>query len=238
MSKNRATVVASNCGQRFHAWTVLVCLTISSVNGGTTRNMPLSGDGRRDVFDETAGSVDDWLPNTFTLNENRLIVSSGRGDPLSPNIDTCVPIPKNMSLCHGVEYSKMRLPNLLGHDTMAEVIQQSASWIPLPNTGCHPDTRQFLCSLFTPVCLDQGLDRPIYPCRSLCEAVQAGCEGRMRTYGFSWPEMLNCSKYPVDNDMCIPPLTPTVQEPRQGEQNDNKALFIECTIRFINKMIY
>jgi hypothetical protein len=194
------------------------------VTCGTTRNSQtsstegLSRRGGGGVFDETAsGAVDDWLPNTFTLNENRLIVSSGRGDPLSPNVDACVPIPKNMSLCHGVEYSKMRLPNLLGHDTMAEVIQQSASWIPLPNTGCHPDTRQFLCSLFTPVCLDQGLDRPIYPCRSLCEAVQAGCEGRMRTYGFSWPEMLNCSKYPVDNDMCIPPLTPTVQEPRQGQ---------------------
>lgn len=34
---------------------------------------------------------------------------------------TCVDIPRNMSLCHDIGYHKMRLPNLLDHDTMAEV---------------------------------------------------------------------------------------------------------------------
>jgi hypothetical protein len=63
----------------------------------------------------------------------------------------------------------------------------------------------FLCSLFAPVCLTT-VDKEIYPCRSLCQAVQNGCEGRMRQYGFPWPEMLNCNKYPVENDMCIQPV--------------------------------
>ena len=61
---------------------------------------------------------------------------------------TCVDIPRNLSLCHGIRYSKMRLPNLLDHDSMAEVIQQAASWVPLLNVRCHPDTQLFLCSLF------------------------------------------------------------------------------------------
>merc|ERR1712002_445281 len=74
----------------------------------------------------------------------------------------------------------MRLPNLLDHDTMSEVSQQAASWVPLWNVRCHLDTQLFLCSLFSPVCLD----RAIYPCRSLCETVKRGCEGRMKTYGF------------------------------------------------------
>lgn len=112
---------------------------------------------------------------------------------------SCVDIPENLTLCHGIGYTKMRLPNLLDHDTMAEVSQQSASWVPLFNLKCHSDTQLFLCSLFSPVCLD----RPIYPCRSLCEAVQKGCEGRMRAYGFPWPDMVRCDKFPVDNDMCI-----------------------------------
>lgn len=30
-----------------------------------------------------------------------------------------------------------------------------------------------------------------------------GCEDRMLQYGFNWPEMLDCSRYPKDNDMCI-----------------------------------
>ncbi|KAJ9584850.1 hypothetical protein L9F63_020817 [Diploptera punctata] len=120
------------------------------------------------------------------------------GRPTQP---TCVDIPRNMSLCHGIGYNKMRLPNLLDHDTMAEVSQQAKSWLALNNIRCHPDTQLFLCSLFSPVCLD----RPIYPCRSLCDKVRFGCEGRMKKYGFPWPEMFNCSKFPQDNDMCITP---------------------------------
>ena len=61
---------------------------------------------------------------------------------------TCLDIPRNLSLCHGIRYSKMRLPNLLDHDSMAEVIQQAASWVPLLNVRCHADTQLFLCSLF------------------------------------------------------------------------------------------
>lgn len=112
---------------------------------------------------------------------------------------TCVPIPRNLTLCHNIGYTKMRLPNLLDHDTMREVSQQATSWVPLLNIKCHADSQLFLCSLFAPVCLE----RPIYPCRSLCQKVKAGCEGTMSTYGFPWPTMLDCDKFPLDNDMCI-----------------------------------
>lgn len=111
---------------------------------------------------------------------------------------TCVDIPANMTLCQNIGYHKMRLPNLLDHDTMEEVEQQAGSWVPLLRINCHPDAQLFLCALYTPVCLD----RPIYPCRSLCEAVRTGCESRMAAYGFPWPEMFFCDKF-VDNDMCI-----------------------------------
>lgn len=138
-------------------------------------------------------------------------VGSGGGDTFFPDWGlggartaqpTCLDIPRNLSLCHGIRYSKMRLPNLLDHDSMAEVIQQAASWVPLLNVRCHADTQLFLCSLFSPVCLD----RPIYPCRGLCERVRQGCEGRMKTYGYPWPDMLRCDKFPLDNDMCIGPV--------------------------------
>ena len=116
-----------------------------------------------------------------------------------PQEPTCVDIPEDMPLCSGIDYSKMRLPNLLEHDTLKEAQQQSGYWVPLLNLQCHPNTQLFLCSLFTPVCLES----PIPPCRSLCEAVRLGCESRMQTYSFPWPDMLNCDKFPLDNDMCI-----------------------------------
>lgn len=112
----------------------------------------------------------------------------------------CVDIPADLRLCHNVGYKKMRLPNLLDHETMPEVKQQAGSWVPLLAKRCHADTQVFLCSLFAPVCLD----RPIYPCRSLCEAVRNSCAPVMETYGFPWPEMLTCDKFPIDNDLCIP----------------------------------
>ncbi|XP_061914170.1 secreted frizzled-related protein 5 isoform X2 [Entelurus aequoreus] len=112
----------------------------------------------------------------------------------------CVDIPADLRLCHNVGYKKMRLPNLLDHETMPEVKQQAGSWVPLLAKRCHADTQVFLCSLFAPVCLD----RPIYPCRSLCEAVRDSCAPVMETYGFPWPEMLTCDKFPIDNDLCIP----------------------------------
>ena len=111
----------------------------------------------------------------------------------------CIDIPSNLTLCHGIGYTQMRLPNLLEHETIAEVTQQAASWKSLVNIHCHLDTKLFLCSLFSPVCLD----RPIWPCRTLCEGVRAGCESRMLQYGFPWPEMFKCDKFPLDNDLCI-----------------------------------
>ncbi len=112
---------------------------------------------------------------------------------------TCVDIPSDLSLCQNIGYNQMRMPNLLDHDTLSEVKHQAQSWVPLLLQRCHEDTQLFLCSLFAPVCLD----RPIFPCRSLCEAVKAGCLGIMEQNCFSWPEMLQCDKFPRDNDLCI-----------------------------------
>ncbi|KAE8619060.1 hypothetical protein XENTR_v10009587 [Xenopus tropicalis] len=123
----------------------------------------------------------------------------------------CVEIPQDMTLCHGVGYNKMVLPNLLDHETMAEVKYQASSWVPLLSKKCHPGTQVFLCSLFAPVCLD----RPVYPCRRLCESVRDACEPVMQYFGFHWPEMLRCEQYPTEEDVCIAVHLPNAtQAPR------------------------
>uniref|UniRef100_A0A8C0EUN4 Secreted frizzled-related protein 1 n=1 Tax=Bubo bubo TaxID=30461 RepID=A0A8C0EUN4_BUBBB len=106
-----------------------------------------------------------------------------------------------------VGYDKMVLPNLLDHETMAEVKHQASSWVPLLNKNCHMGTQVFLCSLFAPVCLD----RPVYPCRWLCEAVRDSCEPVMQFFGFFWPEMLKCDQFPQD-DVCIAMTAPNATE--------------------------
>ncbi|XP_051882369.1 secreted frizzled-related protein 2-like [Pristis pectinata] len=131
----------------------------------------------------------------------------------------CKPIPHTMALCHGVGYSEMRLPNLLGHDSMKEVVQQAASWVPLLNKHCHPDTRKFLCSLFAPVCLSE-LREAVQPCRSLCREVRDSCAPVMLAFGFPWPEMLDCNRFPMDDDLCIPSAT---SEEERVEQEESKV---------------
>jgi len=133
-------------------------------------------------------------------------VSSGR--MLQPK---CVSIPTNMSLCHSIGYDTMRIPNLLEHDNLGEATTQAMQWNPLLGIRCHPDTQVFLCSLFAPICLE----RVVYPCRSLCDGVQKGCEGYMKGYGFPWPEMFKCDQFPDDNDLCIPGRSSTTAIPKE-----------------------
>ncbi|XP_051814304.1 secreted frizzled-related protein 2-like isoform X2 [Acanthochromis polyacanthus] len=115
----------------------------------------------------------------------------------------CKPIPSTLSLCHGIGYRRMWIPNLLGHDSLREAQQQSAAWLPLISKLCHRDTKKFLCSLFAPVCLPE-LSGPLSPCRSLCEAVRDGCVPVMSAFGFPWPQMFNCSRFPRGTELCIP----------------------------------
>ncbi|KAJ8394891.1 hypothetical protein AAFF_G00042460 [Aldrovandia affinis] len=116
-----------------------------------------------------------------------------------PSSSRCLPIPPSMALCHDIGYGAMRIPNLLGHESMGEAVQQSASWLPLLARECHPDARVFLCALFAPICLD----RFISPCRSLCESVRDSCAPIMSCYGYPWPAILSCDQFPADHRMCI-----------------------------------
>uniref|UniRef100_A0A8C6TK68 Secreted frizzled-related protein 5-like n=1 Tax=Neogobius melanostomus TaxID=47308 RepID=A0A8C6TK68_9GOBI len=136
----------------------------------------------------------------------------------------CVPIPSNMALCQNIGYENMRMPNLLGHESPAEAVQQSASWLTLLARECHPDARIFLCSLFAPICLD----RSISPCRSLCESVRDSCAPIMNCYGFPWPEILRCDQYPADHLMCISSITNVTVQP--GRQRVPQASCRDCEL--------
>ncbi|KAM9311723.1 secreted frizzled-related protein 5-like [Gastrophryne carolinensis] len=111
----------------------------------------------------------------------------------------CVSIPKELGMCHDVGYAEMRLPNLMGHTNMAEVVAKTADWHKLLQTGCHSYAQTFLCSLFSPVCMDTFIP----PCRSMCEAVRDSCAPVLACHDQSWPESLNCDRFPAGDDMCL-----------------------------------
>uniref|UniRef100_A0A3P8TMX0 Secreted frizzled-related protein 2 like n=1 Tax=Amphiprion percula TaxID=161767 RepID=A0A3P8TMX0_AMPPE len=145
----------------------------------------------------------------------------------------CKPIPSTLSLCHGIGYRRMWIPNLLGHDSLREVQQQSAAWLPLVSKLCHRDTKKFLCSLFAPVCLPE-LSGPLSPCRSLCEAVRDGCVPVMSAFGFPWPQMFNCSRFPRGTELCIPATGEqegrTAEEVRHEEALKGSVICDACSL--------
>ncbi|KAM4627522.1 secreted frizzled-related protein 2-like [Polymixia lowei] len=145
----------------------------------------------------------------------------------------CKPIPSTLSLCHGIGYRQMRIPNLLGHDSLREAQQQSAAWLPLVSKLCHRDTKKFLCSLFAPVCVPE-LTGPVSPCRSLCEAVRDGCVPVMSAFGFPWPEMFNCTRFPRGTNLCIPATgeleAMTREEFRHEESSKGTVICDACSL--------
>lgn len=45
----------------------------------------------------------------------------------------------------------------------------------------------------------------MYPCHELCVSVRDACSPIMLAYGFSWPEMFDCNRFPQEEqqEMCI-----------------------------------
>ena len=140
---------------------LLLLLLLIPGSEGTTFNW--DPDSETDAA--AAVSLDAWKPRREQVSDDdesaagvatpvlgsRVVIASSVSSSSSSSSGSCVDIPSNLSLCQGIGYSKMRLPNLLHHESLAEVSQQAISWIPLFQLSCHPDTQLFLCSLFTPV---------------------------------------------------------------------------------------
>lgn len=69
------------------------------------------------------------------------------------------------------------------------------------------------------------LSRFISPCKSLCESVRDSCAPIMSCYGYPWPEILRCDKYPADHLMCISSITNTTVHTtgRRGKKQVTKT---------------
>ncbi|XP_015126840.1 frizzled-2 [Diachasma alloeum] len=131
----------------------------------------------------------------------------------------CEPI--TINLCVNLPYNQTMMPNLLKHQKQEEAGQEVHQYAPLVKVDCSPDLKFFLCLMYAPVCTI--LERPLPPCRSICERARVGCEGIMRNFGFQWPPSLDCSKLPeygedpevlcVGNNETSPRISTTIQPP-------------------------
>ncbi|XP_044758510.1 frizzled-4-like [Coccinella septempunctata] len=128
-----------------------------------------------------------------------VLVTGATAEPLR----TCEPI--RIDLCSGLGYNMTGMPNLGGNDQQHEADYTLKSFSPLIQYGCSSQLKLFLCSVYVPMCTEK-VANPIGPCRGLCESVRSRCYPVLRGFGFPWPEALNCSRFPVENNhehMCM-----------------------------------
>lgn len=98
-------------------------------------------------------------------------------------------------MCKEIGYNFTRLPNQFNHESQDEAGLEVHQFWPLVKIQCSPDLRFFLCSMYTPICMDT-YTRPLPACRSVCERARLGCLPVMQKYGFEWPKRMSCSKLP------------------------------------------
>ncbi|ODM92101.1 Frizzled-1 [Orchesella cincta] len=173
---------------RWLFWVVMIIVHVS--NGGLTSASAISSPvtGR-------ASDID------FVHHDHHLASSKTHG--------RCELI--TIPLCKDMPYNETFLPNLLGHTTQEEAGYDVHTYYALVKLGCSPALEIFLCSVYAPWC--NNLHIALQPCRALCETARLGCEHLMKSFGFSWPENLNCSRYPADTEMCVPGKNHTVGSP-------------------------
>ncbi|CAH8490522.1 unnamed protein product [Schistosoma margrebowiei] len=136
--------------------------------------------------------------NYHSLSSNQLLHNSMDHDKvLRP--EKCIPI--EIPLCKNIGYNLTYLPNAFNHETQEEAGLEVHQFYPLVEINCSDDLRLFLCSMYTPICLPNWHYR-LTACKSLCESARDGCMPVMRTYGFGWPERMNCDLLPEGNE-CV-----------------------------------
>nr|AAC77361.1 frizzled-8 [Xenopus laevis] len=102
-------------------------------------------------------------------------------------------------LCKDIGYNYTYMPNQFNHDTQDEAGMEVHQFWPLVVIHCSPDLKFFLCSMYTPICLED-YKKPLPPCRSVCERARAGCAPLMRQYGFAWPDRMRCDRLPEQSN--------------------------------------
>lgn len=121
-------------------------------------------------------------------------------DSIIPHRGRCEPI--IISLCKNISYNETIMPNLLNHQKQEEAGLEIHQFIPLVQIQCSADLQFFLCSIYAPMCTI--LERPIPPCRSLCQSAYNGCQKLMNHFGFRWPEIFDCAKFPESKEeLCV-----------------------------------
>nr|XP_015200187.1 PREDICTED: frizzled-3 isoform X1 [Lepisosteus oculatus] len=129
-----------------------------------------------------------WTPRCATLQQQPALTVFAEGHSMF----TCEPV--ILRMCQDLPYNTTFMPNLLNHYDQQTAALAMEPFHPMVNLQCSLDLRPFLCALYAPVCTEYG--RVSLPCRRLCQRAHRDCTKLMEMFGVSWPEEMECSRFP------------------------------------------
>jgi len=115
------------------------------------------------------------------------------------------------------QYDKTIFPNKVNKfGTKNDALKEFESFNRFPSGAltqeCSSMLTNLLCSYYFPPCLKDLDCEGIGPCNTFCEQVRTSCEPQLLALNYTWPERLNCSKFPAlesADPYCIPAAPPT-----------------------------
>ncbi len=128
----------------------------------------------------------------------------------------CEPI--KVDLCASIGYNMTAMPNLANNSLQADAKVELETFLPLIQSDCSPRLHFFLCSVYVPLC-SARIAAAIGPCRPLCQDVRRDCTRVLEDFGYAWPKVLDCAKFPVrqgDGHICM-------EGPRPGQDGRGRG---------------
>lgn len=128
-----------------------------------------------------------FLSNGVASNINDLLDQTAKCEPLNTDV---------LQLCKDIAYNETRFPNFMKHKSQQEAAVETTLYLPLIKINCSPVLKLFLCSLYAPPCIRNYSQSILKPCREMCEKAKMGCEDFMKRFSFSWPDYIDCWRFP------------------------------------------
>ncbi len=103
--------------------------------------------------------------------------------------------PLRLPYCKSIGYNVTTYPNLLGHNSVEEVVSDVIAFRELVDAECFRQAFDFVCRLMQPPCMEQP---PLEPepgkiCREYCQAFRQGCGNRLPE---KFKKYFDCERFP------------------------------------------
>ncbi|XP_025837341.1 atrial natriuretic peptide-converting enzyme, partial [Agrilus planipennis] len=103
-------------------------------------------------------------------------------------------VPTQITYCSKVNYNVTSFPNIFGHNSIKDVMEDFISFRELVDAECYRSAFEFICQTLQPPCKKgEDEDEMVLPCRSFCREFLSGCGDRLLP---KYKNSLDCSRFP------------------------------------------